>query len=62
MPRIFNTLEFDGLHEKGHIELNTLRFETLHGKRTKLTILSVYQTTEDRDSMINIRIKNGVSV
>jgi uncharacterized protein YndB with AHSA1/START domain len=34
--RIIDTFEFEGLPEKGHVILETARFETLPGNRTKL--------------------------
>ena len=59
--RIINTFEFEGLPEKGHVILQTAKFEALHNDRTKLTSQSVFQTIEDRDGMIQSGMEMGVN-
>lgn len=58
--RIIGTFEFEGLPEKGHVELDTARFMELPGGRTELTIQAVYQSVQDRDGMINSGMERGV--
>lgn len=50
--RIIGTFEWDDLPEKGHVVLQTTRFEELPGSRTKLVDQSVFQSVEDRDGMM----------
>ncbi|MDY9926914.1 SRPBCC family protein [Methanosarcina sp.] len=59
--RIIGTFEFEGLPEKGHVILETARFEALPGGRTKLTSQSVFQTVEDRDGMLQSGMEEGVN-
>ncbi len=59
--RIIGTFEFEGLPEKGHVLLQTARFEALPGSRTKLTSQSVFQTVEDRDGMLQSGMERGVN-
>lgn len=59
--RIIGTFEFEGLPEKGHVILETARFETFPGDRTKLTSQSVFQTVEDRDGMLQSGMEEGVN-
>jgi uncharacterized protein YndB with AHSA1/START domain len=59
--RIIRTFEFEGLPEKGHVVLETARFEVLPGDRTKLTIQSVFQSVEDRDGMVQAGMERGVT-
>jgi len=58
--RIIGTFEFEGLPESGHVMLETIKFEELPGGRTRLTGQSVYQTVEDRDSMVQAGMEGGV--
>jgi uncharacterized protein YndB with AHSA1/START domain len=58
--RIINTFEFDGLPERGHVVLETSRFEPLPDDRTKITVQSVFQSTADRDGMIQSGMERGV--
>lgn len=58
--RLIGTFEFEGLPEKGHVEMDTARFEELPGGRTKLTIQAVYQSVADRDGMIKSGMERGV--
>lgn len=59
--RAIQTFEFEGLPEKGHVSLETARFEVLPGGRTKLTIQSVFQSVADRDGMIRSGMERGVN-
>jgi uncharacterized protein YndB with AHSA1/START domain len=59
--RIVDTFEFEGLPEKGHVILETLKLEALPGDRTKLTIQSVFQSVVDRDGMLQSGMERGVN-
>jgi len=59
--RVIQTFEFEGLPEKGHVTLETTRFEALPGNRTKLTIQSVFQSVTDRDGMLQSGMERGVN-
>jgi uncharacterized protein YndB with AHSA1/START domain len=59
--RIINTFEFEGLPEKGHVILETARFEALPGDRTKLTYQSVFQSVADRDGMLQSGMEEVVN-
>ncbi|MDB4901855.1 MAG: ATPase [Mucilaginibacter sp.] len=59
--RMIRTFEFEGLPERGHVSLETATFEALPGKRTKLTIQSVFKSTADRDGMIASGMERGVN-
>jgi len=59
--RIIRTFEFEGLPEKGHVSLETARFEALPGDRTKLTIQAVFQSVADRDGMVIAGMEGGVT-
>jgi uncharacterized protein YndB with AHSA1/START domain len=58
---MIQTFEFEGLPEKGHVVLDTMRLEELPGSRTRITIQSVYQSVEDRDGMIQAGMERGVN-
>ncbi len=59
--RIIQTFEFEGLPEKGHVTLETARFEALSGDRTKVTLQSVFQSVADRDGMVQSGMERGVN-
>jgi len=59
--RIIRTFECEGLPEKGHVSLETARFKTLPGSRTRLTIQCVYQSIADRDGMLQSGMERGVN-
>ena len=59
--RIIGTFEFEGLPEKGHVILETAKFEALPGERTKLTSQSVFQSLADRDGMLRSGMERGVN-
>lgn len=58
--RIIGTFEFDGLPEAGHVVLETTRFETIAGNRTRVTSQSVFQSVTDRDGMVQSGMEHGV--
>lgn len=58
--RSIQTFEFEGLPEKGHVAMETARFEALPGNRTRLTIQSVFQSVQDRDGMVQSGMEYGV--
>jgi uncharacterized protein YndB with AHSA1/START domain len=58
--RIIQTFEFDGLPEKGHVAMETARFESLPGNRTRVTTQSVFQSVADRDGMVQSGMEHGV--
>ena len=55
------TFEFEGLPERGHVILDTMRLESLPGNRTRATIQSVYQSVADRDGMVQSGMEQGVN-
>ncbi len=59
--RIINTFEFEGLPEKGHVILETVRFETLPDDRTKVTSQAIFQSVADRDGMLQSGMERGVN-
>ena len=58
--RIIGTFEFEGLPEKGHVMLETARFEELPGGRTRVTTQSLFQSVADRDGMVESGMEHGV--
>jgi uncharacterized protein YndB with AHSA1/START domain len=59
--RIIGTFEFEGLPEKGHVVLQTARFEALPENRTKMTSQSVFLSVADRDGMLQSGMEEGVN-
>jgi len=59
--RLISTFEFEGLPEKGHVILGTVRLEALPGGRTRLTSQSVFQSVADRDGMLQSGMERGVN-
>jgi uncharacterized protein YndB with AHSA1/START domain len=59
--RIIGTFEWDGLPEKGHVILQTTRFEELPDNRTNMIDQSVFQNVEDRDGMMQSGMEEGVN-
>ena len=57
--RLVYTFEFEGM--PGHVTVETVTFEEDHGSKTKLTIESFFQTVEDRDLMLNLRVGGGAA-
>jgi uncharacterized protein YndB with AHSA1/START domain len=58
---MIQTFEFEGLPERGHVILDTMRLEELPGNRTRVSIQSVYQSVADRDGMIQSGMEYGVN-
>lgn len=58
--RIIQTFEFEGLPEKGHTAMETLRFYELPGNRTRIVVQSVFQSVADRDGMVQAGMERGV--
>jgi uncharacterized protein YndB with AHSA1/START domain len=58
---MIQTFEFEGLPEKGHVSLDTMRLEKLPGDRTRITIQSVFQSVADRDGMVQSGMERGVN-
>jgi uncharacterized protein YndB with AHSA1/START domain len=56
--RIVQTFEWEGL--PGHVSVETATFEDL-GDRTKVTTVSVFETPEDRDGMIQSGMERGMA-
>ena len=59
--RIIRTFEYEGLPEKGHVILETLRMESLPNNRTSVIIQSVFQSVADRDGMVAAGMENGTA-
>jgi uncharacterized protein YndB with AHSA1/START domain len=57
--RLVYTFEFEGM--PGHVIVETVTFEEEHSGKTKLTSESFFQTVEDRDIMLNLRVGGGVA-
>src|SRR5438132_14090839 len=58
--RIIDTFEFEGLPEKGHGALQTLRLQELPGGRTKRTAQAVVQSVADRDGKLKTGPEEGI--
>ena len=57
---MIQTFEFEGMPERGHVVLDTMRLEELPDNRTRVTIQSVYQSVEDRDGMVQSGMETGI--
>ncbi|MGW8251470.1 MAG: SRPBCC family protein [Anaerolineales bacterium] len=57
---MIQTFEFEGLPERGHVTLDTMRLEKLPGDRTRVVVQSVFQSVEDRDGMVQAGMETGV--
>ena len=58
--RLIQTFEFEGLPESGHVVLEVMNLEELPGKRSRITIQSIYRSVEDRDGMVQSGMETGV--
>jgi uncharacterized protein YndB with AHSA1/START domain len=56
--RIVQTFEWEGM--PGHVSVETATFEDL-GDRTKVTTKSLFDTTEDRDGMLESGMERGLN-
>jgi uncharacterized protein YndB with AHSA1/START domain len=59
--KAIQTFEFEGLPEPGHVSLDTLTLEDLGNGTTKITTISVFQTVEDRDAMVQSGMESGIT-
>lgn len=57
--RIVQTFEWDGM--PGHVSVETATFEDLGDGRTRVTGVSVFHTTEERDGMLESGMEGGAS-
>ena len=57
--RFVQTFEFEGM--PGHVLLETMTFEELPDGKTKLIDLSVFQSVEDRDGMLQSGMEGGAN-
>ena len=55
--RIVQTFEWEGM--PGHVSVETATFEDL-GERTKVTTVSIFHTTEERDGMLASGMESGM--
>lgn len=58
--RMIQTFEFEGLPERGHVTLDTMKLESLPENRTRVTVQSVFQSLADRDGMVQSGMEQGV--
>jgi len=58
---IIQTFEYEGLPERGHVALDTTRFESLPNGRTKITVQSLFQSVADRDGIVQSGMERGVN-
>src|SRR5262245_41116912 len=58
---MIQTFEFEGLHERVHVTLHTMRLDVLPGNRTRVKIQSVFQSVSDRDGMVQAGMEHGVN-
>jgi uncharacterized protein YndB with AHSA1/START domain len=56
--RIVQTFEWEGM--PGHVAVETASFEDL-GDRTKVTTISLFHTTEERDGMLTSGMERGTN-
>ena len=54
--RIVQTFEFEGV--PGHVSLSVMRLEDVDG-RTRITDVSVFESVEDRDGMVESGMESG---
>jgi uncharacterized protein YndB with AHSA1/START domain len=54
--RIVQTFEFEGM--PGHVSLSVMRLEEVDG-RTRITDVSVFESVEDRDGMVDSGMESG---
>jgi uncharacterized protein YndB with AHSA1/START domain len=59
--RIIGTFEYEGLPEKGHVLLQAVYLQSLPDNRTKMMSKSVFLSVEDRDSMLQSGMEEGVN-
>ncbi|MGA2763979.1 MAG: SRPBCC family protein [Spirochaetia bacterium] len=57
--RLVQTFEWDGM--PGYVAVNTITFEDLGGERTRVTTVSLFHTTGERDGMIQSGMERGLN-
>ena len=58
--RVVQTFEFEGM--PGHISVETLRLDDIdQGRRTRMTVTSVFDSVEDRDGVVQSGMEKGAS-
>jgi uncharacterized protein YndB with AHSA1/START domain len=57
--RIVQTFEWDGM--PGHVAFETMTLEDLGDGRTRITIVSLFLTKEDRDGMVQSGMETGLN-
>ena len=57
--RVVQTFEWDGM--PGHVIVEHMTLEDLGDGRTKLTIVSLFHTTEERDGMLHSGMEGGMN-
>ncbi|MFO0636636.1 MAG: SRPBCC domain-containing protein [Nannocystaceae bacterium] len=57
--RVVQTFEWDGL--PGHVALETMTLEDLGDGRTRMVVLSLFHTVEDRDGMLHSGMEGGLA-
>jgi uncharacterized protein YndB with AHSA1/START domain len=57
--RLVQTFGWEGM--PGHASVETAVFEEIDGGRTKITVTSVFETTEDRDGMLGSGMESGMN-
>ena len=57
--RIVQTFEWDGM--PGHVALETMTLEDLGDGRTRVRVLSLFHTREDRDGMVQSGMETGLN-
>jgi uncharacterized protein YndB with AHSA1/START domain len=59
MQRIVRTFEWDGM--PGHVIVESATFEDLGDGRTKLVMVALFHTTEERDGMLHSGMEGGMN-
>jgi uncharacterized protein YndB with AHSA1/START domain len=57
--RMVQTFEFEGY--PGHVSMDSMTLEELPNNRTRITILSIFQSVADRDGIIESGMERGVN-
>lgn len=57
--RVVQTFEWDGM--PGHVAVETMTLEELAGGRTRMVIVSLFHTTEERDGMLGSGMEEGMN-
>lgn len=58
--RIIQTFEFEGLPERGHVCLETIRFESLPGNRTRVSYQDIFQAVADKEGAMASGMTTGI--